>query len=453
MIIIAIPVWNNLAFTRIAVESIKRNSGGHHIEFAFVDNGSTDGAYEYLKSQNPKIMVRNAKNLGVTKAWNQLLEESLRHNPDVIALLNSDILVCPGWLDPVAKECAKKDMRYFQGRSSISRPNGSTFRHMPLGDSSALQKSINEIESDGRRMAQELRGQFSTGGQGWSYFFRPEVVRAFYPIPEQFELWYNDNFIYKKLKEAGYAQTVLMDCCIVHWGSGSVCNYSGFNVQVAKDKEEWIRLFGPFSYAEYVTPGGVDYFIKESKKSENFARIINGVDVKPIHVFLSYIAEYKSGVCLSFTSDQMAISSIVSGLKVRNDPKGWALNIGKTDFQFGKFTNFHSTPTDGNVVNMVKGKTGELNQKINLFYLDKEYTHLTNTIIDCYKEAFSDNIIIVTNGGHHHVVNFKPYTNPNQVIDNPSWYSKQVDGLHHGFTGVSIGNKNDFFGWKPSSGT
>jgi hypothetical protein len=442
----------------MAVDSIKRNSGSHHIEFAFVDNASNDGTFDYLKSLSPKILIRNGSNLGVTKAWNQLLEASMKLNPDVIALLNNDILCCPGWLDPVARESVKKDKRYFQGRSSISRPDGSTFRRMPLGDRATLSANIREIEEDGKRISREMCGKTSTGGQGWSYFFRPEHVNAFYPIPEQLHLWYNDNYIYKKLEEAGYQQTVLMDCCIVHWGSASVGNYPGFNVQVAKDKEEWIRLFGPFSYAEYVTPAGIDYFVKESRNPENAARIINGGkfgNPQPLHTFLNYIAEFRSGVCVGVTSDRMALAAIASAVQKRNDPKGWAIGIGNCldDIQgtYGRFTNFNSTPTDGNVINAVKGKTGSLNSPINLFYIDAEHQCI-NTIIDCYKAAFSNNVIIVT-VKHHHAVKFMPFTNPNQLTNDPSWYNKNVVGLLPGNLCVSVGNKTDFDGWSPSSGT
>lgn len=462
MIAIAIPCWNNRIWTQMAVESIRRNSGNHHIELVFVDNASSDDTYTYLKSQSPKVLIKNPSNYGVTKAWNQLLDASLKLNPDVIALLNNDILCCPGWLDPVARECAKKDRRYFQGRTSISRPDGSTFRNMPLGNQKVLQQTISEIETDARRISREMSGKTSTGGQGWSYFFRPEMVKAFYPIPEQLHLWYNDNYIYKVLKESGYEQTVLMDCCIVHWGSASVCNYAGFNTQIAKDKEEWIRLFGPFSFAEYVTPGTVDFYLKESRKEENACRVLD-VDkfgkVQPLHVFLNYLTEHRSGVGVAITSDPLVLASIASASRKRNNPKNWTIGVGSCERAgeigsvFGKFTNHDSTPTDPRIVNAVKGETGRLVSPIGIFYIDAEHS-CVNTIIDCYKEAFSDNTLIIINGKHHHAVRFTSFINPNQLANDPSWYSKTVtDLVPSKFLGVSIGRKEDFIGWKPPSGT
>jgi len=457
MIVIAIPCWNQSIWTKMAIDSIKKNSGSHHIEFVLLDNGSSDNTLSYLRSLNPKVLIHNQSNFGVTKAWNQLLSASLELNPDVIALLNNDIYVCPGWLDPVVKECSKKDKRYFQGRSGIPKKDGTFFRNMPLGNLNLLNNSIAEIESDAIRLSNQLRGQTGTGGQGWSYFFRPEVVKQFLPIPEQFQLWYNDNYIYMKLEEAGYKQTLLLDCCIIHWGSASVCIYPGFNDQIARDKQEWIRMFGPFP-AEYLTPAAIEFMSNKSKNPES-TLLTTFSNPKPYQIFLHMIARNSGGLCLGITSDPLTVSCITSGIMSREDPKTWSFGIcpnsslNELNNKWNKLTILNSTPTDGFLINQIKGKSGSLNSRINLIYIDMEYD-IINTILDCYKEAFSDNVVIVLNGRHHHKVNFEAVTNVNGAVDNPSWYDMTLNNLHPtNQIYVSIGKKRDFLHWSPKSGT
>ncbi len=60
-----------------------------------IDNGSTDGSYEYLKSIAKVSIIRSEKNLGYTGGYNFGLKQL---NEPYWVLINSDIEVTSGWL-------------------------------------------------------------------------------------------------------------------------------------------------------------------------------------------------------------------------------------------------------------------------------------------------------------------------------------------------------------------
>ena len=90
---LVIPVYNQLVHTMQCLESMLHlpDKGD---ELIVVDNASTDGTPEYLKSVGVTV-IRNETNRGCAKAWNQGI---LASRGDVIGILSNDIVVTPGWL-------------------------------------------------------------------------------------------------------------------------------------------------------------------------------------------------------------------------------------------------------------------------------------------------------------------------------------------------------------------
>ncbi len=71
------------------------------IEVIFVDNGSSDGSAEYVRKEFPPIRtIESKKNLGFAKGNNLGIKEA---RGDLIATLNNDTEVTPGWLEELVK--------------------------------------------------------------------------------------------------------------------------------------------------------------------------------------------------------------------------------------------------------------------------------------------------------------------------------------------------------------
>ncbi len=72
------------------------------------DNASTDDSVIWLKTNYPFIeIIQNQKNYGFAKGYNEILK---RVNSDYFVLLNSDVEVTAGWIEPVI-EVMEKDER------------------------------------------------------------------------------------------------------------------------------------------------------------------------------------------------------------------------------------------------------------------------------------------------------------------------------------------------------
>jgi GT2 family glycosyltransferase/glycosyltransferase involved in cell wall biosynthesis len=100
---VVIVTYNNLALTRLCLESIVRNTDHPNYEVIVVDNASVDGTPAYLRyaaSQHPHVkVVLNAANEGFARANNQGLAEA---TGDDFVLLNNDTVVPHGWLTRLA---------------------------------------------------------------------------------------------------------------------------------------------------------------------------------------------------------------------------------------------------------------------------------------------------------------------------------------------------------------
>jgi GT2 family glycosyltransferase len=95
---IAILNWNGRHFLQQFLPSVMASSWVNR-EIVVIDNASTDDSVQYLRENFPSVkIVQNSANFGYTKGYN----EGLKHlTADYFVLLNSDVEVTPGWIEPV----------------------------------------------------------------------------------------------------------------------------------------------------------------------------------------------------------------------------------------------------------------------------------------------------------------------------------------------------------------
>ncbi len=92
MFSIAIPSWNNLAYLKLCVESLKKHSQFEHEILVHLNDGS-DGSLEWVKSQGIKY-TQSDKNVGVCLAVNHLVAKA---SCDWVLYMNDDMVAAPGW--------------------------------------------------------------------------------------------------------------------------------------------------------------------------------------------------------------------------------------------------------------------------------------------------------------------------------------------------------------------
>lgn len=95
---IVILNWNGRNYLQQFLPSVLASTYGNK-EIVVIDNASTDDSVEWLQREFPSVkIVRNEKNYGFAKGYNEGMS-SLQS--DYFILLNSDVEVVPGWIEPV----------------------------------------------------------------------------------------------------------------------------------------------------------------------------------------------------------------------------------------------------------------------------------------------------------------------------------------------------------------
>ncbi|MCR5407964.1 MAG: glycosyltransferase family 2 protein [Bacteroidales bacterium] len=105
-VLVIVVTYNGLPWLDRCLSSVTTSPSfqaptGNLIQDVFVvDNDSTDGSADYVKSHFPAAkLVRSAENLGFSKANNLGMQYALDHGYDYVYLLNQD-----AWLEPGAME-------------------------------------------------------------------------------------------------------------------------------------------------------------------------------------------------------------------------------------------------------------------------------------------------------------------------------------------------------------
>lgn len=102
---IIIPTWNQLAFLKQCLESIRLQTPEPH-EVIVVDNASGDGTADYLRSLKGQVRFRiNRENSGFAGAANQGL---MMAGGTTLLILNNDTVVTPNWLSNLLR-CVDSD--------------------------------------------------------------------------------------------------------------------------------------------------------------------------------------------------------------------------------------------------------------------------------------------------------------------------------------------------------
>lgn len=98
---VVIVSWNAKDFLEKCIVSILHENVDNNIEIIVVDNGSSDGSQDMIRSQFKKVkLICNTENLGFARANNIGLRLALGN---YFFLINSDVVVLPNSLDPMIR--------------------------------------------------------------------------------------------------------------------------------------------------------------------------------------------------------------------------------------------------------------------------------------------------------------------------------------------------------------
>lgn len=211
---IVILTYNNLEYNKLCIDSIRKYTRKGTYEIVIVDNNSTDGTREWLKTQNDLKVIFNDENTGFPKGCNQGINASEKNND--ILLLNNDTIVTPNWLENL-KICLYSSKNI----GSVGAVTNSCSNHQTV---QAEYKNIQEMMEFAEKYNKSNSSLWEERVRlvGFCMLIKREVVDKIGLLDEIFTPGnFEDDDYSLRIRNAGYKLILCKDSFIHHFGSAS----------------------------------------------------------------------------------------------------------------------------------------------------------------------------------------------------------------------------------------
>jgi FkbM family methyltransferase len=206
---------------KICINSILENTAGRY-EIIVVDNASTDGSLDFLRSLPNILLVENKTNIGCPPARAQAMALA---KGGYVVFLDNDTVVTPGWLT--------KFQQYFKmdPQLGLLGPR-SNFVSGPQIVPNADYKNDAELRNFAQSLADKNRGQISLTDRlvGFCLAIRRDVIDRIGSIDPQFgKFGFEDKDYTWRAIIAGFHAAIANDVFIHHTGGPQLYGDSQYN--------------------------------------------------------------------------------------------------------------------------------------------------------------------------------------------------------------------------------
>jgi len=225
LVSVVILNWNGKAYLQQFLPEVVRHSDIPGAEIIIADNGSTDDSIKFLEEEWPELRVLQFdKNYGFCEGYNRAVEQL---DSTYFLLLNSDIEVTSGWLEPLLKEmnngekvaaCTPK-IKDFNNRSHFEYAGAAGGFIDRFGYPFCRGRIFDELEED--------RGQYDDTtavfwGSGACLLVRADLYREAGGLDEQFFAHMEEIDLCWRFKRMGYEIHYVPGSTIYHVGGGTL---------------------------------------------------------------------------------------------------------------------------------------------------------------------------------------------------------------------------------------
>lgn len=231
---IVILTYNNIAYTKMCIESIRDNNTLKNYEIIIVDNASSDGTKEWIKELKGIKYILNDENLGFPIGCNQGIQIAKEDND--IFLLNNDTLVMPNAIFNLRMGLYADDMNGATG--SVSNK---------ISYAQQITESFNSVEeyydyAGYNNIPDMSRNEYRLKLVGFSMLIRRETLRRVGLLDERFTPGnYEDDDLGLRIIRAGYRNVLCRNSFIYHYGSISFKQNMSYYNKLLKINEQKFR--------------------------------------------------------------------------------------------------------------------------------------------------------------------------------------------------------------------
>ena len=216
--------WNGKKMLERFLPSVTAHTQGD-AEVIIADNGSTDDSLDFVRAQYPGLrIIELDKNYGFAGGYNRALQQV---KADYYVLLNDDVEVTPGWIEPVVAQmqqhpdtaiCQPKLLMYDQ-RDTFEYAGGAGGFLDKYGYPFCRGRMFTSLEQD--------NGQYNTPSEifwasGAAMFVRADVWHQLGGLDDDFFAHMEEIDFCWRAKNAGYRVEYCPQSTVFHVGGGTL---------------------------------------------------------------------------------------------------------------------------------------------------------------------------------------------------------------------------------------
>lgn len=251
-IAIVILTWNGLEYTKRCLHTVRKNTHYGAYRIIVVDNHSTDGTLDFLRTQEGLTIIANEQNVGFARANNQAMATV----PDAdIVLLNNDTEIpddqCD-WLEKLHAAAYSADDVGIVG-CRIRRPNGMLQHagaYMPTETFWGQQIGSEEKDINQYPFLREVESVVFA-----CVYIKRAVLDKIGPLPEEYFAYFEDTDYCLTARRAGFRTVCCGQVTIIHHENVSTReNKISHNDLFSRSQLIFKRRWGTYLQSRYEFP-------------------------------------------------------------------------------------------------------------------------------------------------------------------------------------------------------
>ncbi len=217
--------WNGKSFLERFLPRLIECTQTPGVRIIVADNHSSDDSVEFMQRNYPQIgLIRNPENGGFAKGYNQALRQIKAR---FFVLLNSDIEVTPGWVEPVIEKmkadpqvaAAQPKIRSFHQKERFEYAGAAGGFLDAWGYPFCRGRLFEQLEEDHGQYDQECEVFWATGA---ALFVRADLFLEHGGLDEDFFAHMEEIDFCWRMKNLGYKIMFYPQSTVYHIGGGTL---------------------------------------------------------------------------------------------------------------------------------------------------------------------------------------------------------------------------------------